>query len=286
MIIRRPAWLRCIIAVSLLAGAAGCTRLGLLTLNTAAAFGDYSRTSDIAYDSGGQHRLDLYRPARGQDCPLVVYFYGGAWDGGDKASFRFVGAALAEAGVVAVIPNYARYPEARFPRFMHDAALAVAYARAHAREWGADPDRLFVIGHSAGAHMAVLLALDQEYLQQVDGNSRWLRGAVGLAGPYDFLPAKEAYLNEMFGPPENFARSQPVNFARADAPPLLLMHGLRDQRVDPDNTRKLEARMQAVGGSVRAEYFPQAAHADLVAAFSPLRPGLPVLPEILSFLRR
>src|ERR1035441_5077285 len=120
-----------------------------------------------------------------------------------------------------VVPNYTLYPEAKFPRFMQDAAQSVAWTRAHAREWGGDPDQLYLVGHSAGAHIAVLLALDQEYLQQVGGSQRWLRGVVGLAGPYDFLPFTEAYLNDLFGPAADFARSQPINFVRADAPPML-----------------------------------------------------------------
>ena len=163
-----------------------------------------------------------------------------------------MGAALAGAGVIAVVPNYTLYPQARFPQFMRDAALAVAYARAHARQWGGDPNQLYAVGHSAGAHIAVLLALDPE-----------------------------------FGPASQFARSQPINYVRADAPPLLLLDGLHDRRVSPNNTRSLTSALQAVGARVRTVYFPKADHADLVAAFAlPERSRLPVLPDILAFIAR
>lgn len=261
-----------------------CTQMGLFTLNTVALFSHYSRHTNLVYGPESANKLDLYLPRHAERAPIVVFFFGGGWNSGDKSSYKFVGTALASAGLIVVIPNYTLYPKAKFPRFMQDAAQAVAWTRAHARDWGADPRQLFVVGHSSGAHIAVLLALDQEYLQQVGGSSRWLQGVVGLAGPYDFLPFTEPYLNDLFGPPANFPRSQPINFVRGDAPALLLMHGLLDKRVSPNNTRSLAAALQAVGAPVTTRYFPQANHGDLVAAFSPLRKRLPVLPEILAFI--
>jgi acetyl esterase/lipase len=272
------------LALGLTCGLNACTSLGLFALNTASTFQDYSRHTDIAYGPMAANRLDVYLPEHRVPKALVVFFYGGGWNSGDKAEYRFVGAALAAAGIVTVIPNYTLYPEARFPQFMRDAATAVAFARAHAHDWGADPARLFVMGHSAGAHIAVLLALDQEYLQQVGGDDRWLRGVVGLSGPYDFLPFTDAYLNDVFAPPSEFYRSQPINYVRAGAPPILLMHGLADKRVSPNNTRSLTARLQAAGDEVSTQYFPGASHGDLAAAFSPLRKHLPVLPLILDFV--
>lgn len=268
-----------------LGGALGaCTSLGLVALNTVSTFQGYSRHADITYGPKAANRLDVYLPAHGAPSALVVFFYGGGWNSGDKGSYRFVGAALAAAGIATVIPNYTLYPEARFPQFMRDAAAAVAFARAHAHDWGADPARLFVMGHSAGAHIAVLLALDQEYLRQVGGDDHWLRGVVGLAGPYDFLPFTDAYLNDVFAPSAQFGRSQPINFVRANAPPMLLMHGLADRRVSPNNTRSLTARLQAAGDDVTTHYFPTASHGALAAAFSPLRKQPPVLPLILDFV--
>jgi acetyl esterase/lipase len=261
-----------------------CTRLGLLTLNTVASFSDYARQTDLVYGPAPANTVDLYLPRHADRTPIVVFFFGGGWNSGDKSSYKFVGAALAAAGVIVVMPDYSLYPGAKFPRFMQDAAQAVAWTRAHAREWGGDPQQLFLVGHSSGAYIAILLALDQEYLQQVGGSSRWLRGVAGLAGPYDFLPFTESYLDDLFGPPANFPRSQPINFVRTQAPPLLLMHGLRDTRVSPNNTRSLTAALERIGAPVTTRYFPQADHADLVAAFSPARKGLPVLRDILAFI--
>ncbi len=264
---------------------AGCARLALVTVNVAADFSDYTRQTNLVYGTSAAAKLDLYLPVHRKHNPIVIFFYGSAWNGGDKASYKFVGAALADAGIIAVVPNYSLYPQAKFPTFMQDAAKAIAWTRSHAREWDGDPNQIYLVGHSAGAHIAVMLALDQEYLQQVGGTTNWLRGVVGLAGPYDFLPFTEEYLNDLFGPPENFSRSQPINYVRKDAPPLLLMHGLKDQRVSPRNTISLAAAMQAVGGRVNTRYFERAGHADLVAAFSiPQRNKLPVFKDIKSFI--
>jgi acetyl esterase/lipase len=273
-----------LIAFGLVCGLTACTSLGLLALNTVSSFQHYSRHTDIAYGPAAANRLDVYLPTDGAPSALVVFFYGGGWNSGDKANYRFVGAALAAAGIATVVPNYTLYPKARFPQFMRDAAAAVAFTRAHAHEWGADPARLFLIGHSAGAHIVVLLALDQEYLQQVGGDDHWLRGVVGLSGPYDFLPFTDAYLNDVFAPTSEFYRSQPINYVRANAPPMLLMHGLGDKRVSPNNTRSLAARLEAAGDDVSTQYFPGASHGDLAAAFSPLRKQPPVLPLILDFV--
>jgi len=276
--------MRVVIALGLVCALNACTSLGLFALNRVSTFQDYSRRTDIAYGPKAANRLDIYLPTHGAPSALVVFFYGGGWNSGGKESYRFAGAALAAAGIATVIPNYTLYPEARFPQFMRDAASAVAFTRAHAHEWGADPSRLFLIGHSAGAHIAVLLALDQEYLQQVGGDDRWLRGVVGLSGPYDFLPFTDEYLNDVFAPPAEFYRSQPINYVRANAPPVLLMHGLADRRVSPNNTRSLAARLEAAGDDVSTQYFPGASHGDLAAAFSPLRKKPPVLPLILEFV--
>ncbi len=279
---RRGRWTLCAAATLLLGG---CTQLGVATLNAAAEFDSFSRRTDLVYGASAANTLDVYLPVHPEHSPIVVFFYGGGWDSGDKASYKFVGAALADAGIIAVLPNYTLYPTARFPVFMQDAARAVAWTRDHAAAWGGDPEQLYVAGHSAGAQIALLLALDAEYLEQAGGTTQWLRGAVGLAGPYDFLPFTEAYLNDLFGPPVDFPHSQPINYVRPDAPPLLLMCGLQDRRVNPQNTRHLAAAMQAAGGQAATRYFETAGHADLVAAFSNLRQNrLPVLGEIRRFI--
>jgi acetyl esterase/lipase len=263
-----------------------CAQIVLLPANAPAWFGHYSRDTDIAYGQLPAQRLDLYKPTVARAAaPVVIFIHGGGWNSGDKNLYRFVGAALAEQNWISVSINYRLYPTGKFPALMQDAAMAVKYVHDHASEWGGDPNRIYLLGHSAGAHIAVMLALDNEYLQQVGGDSHWLRGVIGLAGPYDFIPFKYDYMNDLFGPEANYPRSQPINFARADAPPLLLLHGLADTVALPRNTINLVAAMQQHGGKVQSRYYEKVDHFDIVAAFSkPARGVAPVLSDIKKFI--
>jgi acetyl esterase/lipase len=258
-------------------------------VNVPAVFGDYTRHTDVRYaeGAGAAHELDVYvpdKPAAGAR-PLVVFWYGGRWTDGDKSDYRFVGAALASLGCVAMLPNYRHYPEVKLAGFMADAAEATHWAVAHARDYGADPSRLFLMGHSAGAHIAALLALDTRYLG-ADGRAvPSIEGVIGLSGPYDFLPLTDADTEDMFGPPENYPESQPIHFARAGAPPMLLIHGAADTTVLPKNSVNLAAALRARGDAVTLKLYPKLRHADTVAAMSlPARGRAPTLPDVAAFI--
>ena len=262
-----------------------CSRLELYAANLPAAFGSYRRKSDLAYGKQPQQRLDVYVPDGAAAArPLVVFWYGGRWTHGDKGDYKFVGAALAALGCVAVLPNYRHYPDVKLAGFMEDAALAALWAHDHAAEFGADAERFYLMGHSAGAHIAALVTLDQRYFRAA-GRVPSIAGLIGLSGPYDFLPLTDADLQDMFGPPERYADSQPINFVRADAPPALLVQGLKDTYVAPKNSVNLAAALEAKGVPVTLKLYPALSHADTVAALSiPARRRAPTLSDIASFL--
>jgi len=261
--------------------------LALLAVNVPATFGAYRRRADLAYGPDRRHRLDVYLPtrARAKPGPLIVFWHGGRWTMGDKVEYRFVGAALAELGCVTVIPNYRRYPVVKLRGFMEDAARAAAWADEHARELGADAGRLYTMGHSAGAHIAALLTLDSRYFAAVGRHAPRIAGLIGLSGPYDFLPLREDDVKEMFGPPERYGDSQPVNFVREDSPPALLIHGSRDRMVSPDNSSSLAAALHARGVATTLRLYAHSGHANTVAALSlPGRRRAPTLQDIAAFV--
>ena len=262
-----------------------CSRLELLAANVPAAFGSYRRLSNLAYGNQHHQRLDVYVPdAPSASRPLVVFWYGGRWTHGDKGDYKFVGAALVALGYVAVLPNYRHYPDVKLEGFMEDAARAALWAHDHAVEFGADPERLYLMGHSAGAHIAALVTLDQRYFHAA-GRVPRIAGLIGLSGPYDFLPLTDADLQDMFGPPERYADSQPIHFVRPDAPPALLVHGLKDTEVAPKNSINLAAALEAQGVPVTLKLYPALSHADTVAALSiPARRRAPTLAEIAAFV--
>jgi acetyl esterase/lipase len=266
--------------------ATGCERLSFMAANAPTLLGSYRRHADIIYGPDARQRLDVYVPDRPspRPRPLVVFWHGGRWRFGDKADYRFVGAALTELGMVAVVPNYRLYPQVKMPGFMDDAARAALWAAAHARDHGAS-DRLYLMGHSAGSHLAALVALDPRYFAAAGGPRPSIAGVIGLSGPYDFLPLREADVRDMFGPPDLYPESQPVNFVSTGAPPMLLVHGQKDDTVWPKNSRNMATALRACGIPATLKLYPHLTHADTVAALSlPARGRAPTLADIADFV--
>jgi acetyl esterase/lipase len=214
----------------------------------------------------------------------VVFFYGGSWQNGDRANYLFVAQALTSRGYVAVLPDYRTYPETAFPGFVDDAAAAVRWTRDHAHEFGGDPARLFVMGHSAGAHLAALIATDPRYLAAQAMSKADLRGMIGLAGPYDFLPIKDRTLLDVF-PASTRAQSQPINFVSGNEPPMFLAAGTDDTMVDPGNTDRLAAMLRRHGDQVEVKHYEGFSHVRIVAALAaPLRGSSTVLADVAGFI--
>jgi len=241
--------------------------------------------TDIAYGPEPRRMLDVYRPDARGEAPVVVFFYGGSWQSGDRSLYRFVGASLAARGIVAVIPDYTVYPEARYPDFLGDAAQAVRFVRDHAGQWGGNADRLTLMGHSAGAYIAAMLAFDSRWLSQVglDAGAD-LAGLVGLAGPYDFLPIVDPVLQDIFGGPDRI-ETQPIRYVTAGAPPALLIAAQRDRIVSPGNTKRLAAQIRTFGSKVEERLYPYVGHLSVLGALSrPLQFLAPVLDDVTGFV--
>jgi acetyl esterase/lipase len=250
-----------VLAIALLCG---CSRAYFSVVNAGVI---ESRPESAEYGPGADRRLDVYRTRAAGNAPVVVFFYGGSWRSGRRQDYRFVAAALARRGVVAVIPDYRKSPRHPFPAFMQDAAAAVAWTRANATRYGGDPARIFVMGHSAGGQIAALLATDARYLRAVGMTPRDLAGVIGLAGPYDFLPIVDPKIKAVFGAEEEWPRSQPVNFVDGDEPPFLLLHGASDRKVLPVNSERLAARLRAQHEAATVEIVPGTGHIGLVNGF-------------------
>lgn len=275
----RP-FLKLLLAVPAMA-AGGCTPADLV--NSLASDDGFRRVADIPYGDAARQRLDLYLPMTAPGAkPVVVFFYGGNWQSGEKETYRFVGAALASRGFVVVLPDYRLYPEVRYPGFVEDGADAARWTFAHIAEYGGDPARVSLVGHSAGAYIALMLALDPEWL----GAARLqIRSTVGLAGPYDFLPLTDPTLKPIFATAPDLAQTQPITYADGTAPPVLLATGRLDMTVSPANATRLAARIRAAGGAVETEYYALLGHITLIGAFGePLRLVTPVLDDVTRFL--
>ena len=264
----------------------GCSAISVL--NATVSSRGITETHDVAYGEGPRRTLDIYRPdAAAGPLPLIVFLYGGSWRTGDKSIYPFVARPLAARGAVVVAPNYRLYPEVSFPDFLDDNARAVAWAVAHAHGLGADPHAVFVLGHSAGAYNAAMLALDPHYLARAGVDRADLAGVAGLAGPYDFLPMTDPDIIPVFAPVDDGPASQPVNYVDGRNPPLLLLAGGADTTVRPRNTISLAERVRAAGGPVESKLYPGVGHIGIVTAFAPLFRGrAPVLDDVWDFIQR
>jgi acetyl esterase/lipase len=240
---------------------------------------------DIAYAEGERHTLDVCRPFSATAAPVVVFFYGGGWRSGSKGMYRYVGKALARRGYVAVVPDYRIYPPVLYPDFLDDGAQAVRWVKDNAHKFGGDPDKIFLIGHSAGAHIAAMLAIDATWLNKVGlAPGRDIAGLIGVAGPYDFLPLKDETLIVIFGG-ANRPETQPISYVTPGAPPALLLTGDKDDVVGAGNSTRLADRLRAAGNDATAILYPRIGHYLIVAAFAPiLRFLVPVLRDSEAFI--
>jgi acetyl esterase/lipase len=278
-------WLRAGLATIL----AGCSTAQFV--NAFIPAGGYSQIDGIAYSRNADPRqtLDVYvprEPTLPAPRPVVVFFYGGSWQSGDKAVYQFVGEALTAQGYVVVIPNYRTYPSVNFPAFVDDAAKSVRWTQDHVRDYGGDPANMVLMGHSAGAHIAMLLGLDAHFLDTAGVARTNIRAVIGMAGPYDFLPLTDPKLEALFTNADGLAVTQPINFVRGDEPPLLLLHGLSDTTVLPRNSEHLAVAARAAGAQVMLIEYPDYGHIGLIARVAaPLRGNAHVLPDITDYIR-
>ena len=268
---------------------AGCTPAGLLN-GVSRISGDGATRLALrgaAYGPLARHRLDVWVPAKPSTAPLpvVVFFYGGGWVSGDRGDYGFAGRAFAAKGFVTVVADYRLVPDVRFPAFLEDGALAIKWVRDHIAAYGGDPKRISLSGHSAGAYEAAMLALDPRYLKGVGVDPRIIRAAALLATPADFYPFTEQRGRDALGAWPKPLETQPISFARADAPPMLLMHGTADTVVRPYNSQRLAAKLKRLGAVAELRLYPGKSHVDLVKSLSPtFRGTTPALADSVAFL--
>jgi acetyl esterase/lipase len=257
----------------------------LPALNALVPEGGMVRHEDIAYGPDARQRLDVYTPRRASgNTPVVVFFYGGSWKAGDRGSYLFVAQALASRGFVVVIPDYRLFPQVRFPAFMEDAAAAIAWTEREIGHHGGDPKRIYSMGHSAGAQIATLVAYDERFLRAEGLGRDAIRGVIGMAGPYDFVPS-DPDIRATLSAEGSFERAMPARHVRGGEPRTLLITAGRDTTVEPGNTDRLLARLRAANVPVTDRRFPDYNHYTLVGRLAAPFRDEALLDAIAEFIR-
>jgi acetyl esterase/lipase len=260
--------------------------LGLLNLLTPKQWGSRRVASGLAYGPHVRHKLDIYAPRSGKGpWPIVFFVYGGGWDMGERRYFEFVGRALASAGYVVVVPDYRLVPEVRFPAFLDDCSAAFAWTVEHIAQYGGDPQRFAVMGHSAGAYNALMLVFGERYLPSMGFLDR-VKAGIGLSGPYNFYPFDVPASIAAFGATRDPRATQPINLTRPGLPPMLLATGDADKLVRPANTVKLAQKLRDAGVDVTETHYPGLSHAATLLALGAWnRHRAPVLADCIAFLK-
>lgn len=261
----------------------GCTPARVL--NALITDDGYRIERDVAYGEAPRHKLDIYVPeTAASDGSVAIFFYGGRWKYGSKADYLFVGQALASRGITTVIVDYRLFPDVRFPGFVEDGAKAVGWVRRHIADHGGDPGRIFLVGHSAGAHIAAMLAMEPRFLAAEDMQVEDIEGLVGLAGPYDFLPIKDPVVKDIFAV-DDLKTTQPINHVTRRAPTTLLLTGEDDETVSPHNSMRLRDAINGVGGKAEVRTYERTGHIGIVLALAPFFRWLaPTLDDVVAFI--
>jgi len=266
------------------------------TYRTAKRFySDYEGLArNIAFHTEMEPRLDVYSPATGTGHPVLVFVHGGSWKDYNKELFAPVAMKLLPLGMVVVIPDYTLYPEAGYERMAQEVAAALSWTLENIEQYGGDPGRVVVTGHSAGAHLLGLAVMDPRFLSTYGHRGTEFCGLVGMSGVYDVQAEHDFWLAkgetprvmlEVMGGRENLAQASPIRYVGTDLPPILLIHGEQDETVPVSIAAGFHAALQAAGAQSELKVYAGAGHTDyLFAALSEEQPRLVM--DLADFVHR
>ncbi|MDO9336273.1 MAG: alpha/beta hydrolase [Caulobacter sp.] len=243
---------------------------------------------DVSFGDNPRQKLDVYGPPGGAPgAPVALFVYGGGWSSGSRKEYQWAGKMLAAQGFVTIVADYRLTPEVSFPGFVEDVASAVRWAVDHTPDHGGDPSRIVLVGHSAGAYNAAMVALDPRYLKAVGVDRKRIKAFAGLAGPYYFPTLDGPILSRTFaGAPDNKVY-QTIDYAGPGSPAAFLVAGDADKTVRPRNTERLAEALRKEGVEVESHLYPGQSHADVLLNLSrTFRGRSPEYGQLTAFLRR
>lgn len=259
---------------------------GVDVLNATITRDGYAVHTDMAYGSDARQKLDIYVPKEARNAPVILFFYGGSWKMGSKNDYRFLGQALASKGYVTAVVDYRLYPQVYYPDFVEDGALALRFMHDHAASYHADPSKIFVAGHSAGAFIAMMLGADDAFHAKAHSKRAWIRGTIGISGPYDFLPFTDEGIKAVFSKyPDK--ETQPLAHITGRMAPVFLATGDDDDTVDPRNSHRVKAKLESLGSPVEEHIYPGIGHIGIMLSMAEgFRWKAPLLEDIAKFVDR
>jgi acetyl esterase/lipase len=272
------------IAIALLAmiacAPAALESTGLSAVSANAGLEGINRVADLAYGPLERQKLDVYQPKNAKTPrPVMVFTYGGGFKTGSKNEYGFVAEAFSSLGYVTVIFDYRLYPQATWPAYLEDGAQAIAWVGKEIGKYGGDPNRILIAGHSAGAYIAAMLAVNPEYLRAANVPDGTIKAALTFSGAYEFWNANRKAnggfigpeIQEVMGPADTAPQTQPINYVEKNAPPFVIVHGTDDGLLEPAQARAMKKKLEAVKVPVIYLEYPMAHATTILAMAKPLR---------------
>lgn len=239
-----------------------------LLTNTLKIVSPIEMQEDIAYGTEDWQKLDIYPQKK--TAPVVVFIHGGGWRHGQKNQYRFAADAFYRSGYTVIVPDYIKHPNkhAKYPSFAIDGAKAISWVKKNIHQHNGDSDKIFLAGHSAGAHTAIMLATDKQFLNAESMAPKDLKGVIGIAGPYSFIPDRDV-TQTIFGPPENYPLMNALNYVDGDEPSTLLLHSSNDEQVGQYNQEKMAAALKSKNVDTESILYNKLGHIDMVLHLHP-----------------
>jgi len=239
--------------------------------------------TDAPTPDPNKHKLDVFRPINATNAPVFFFIHGGAWQMGDRTQHFPVGNRFAKDGFVTVLPSYRLAPKSPHPAQIEDCAAALAWTVREIGKYGGDTNRIFIGGHSAGAHLAALLALDDQQLARYELSTKLVKGVIGLSGVYDLNLIGES-MSSVFGRDRAVRQAaSPITYAHSPAPPFLLTYCQYDYFSLPAQAKLFHAALQRAGVKSELLYLPGENH--VAEVFSLCVDGDPTSAAMDKFMR-
>ncbi len=232
-------------------------------------FSDQKIEGNISYGTEDYQKLNIYLPDKlSEKTPVIIFLYGGGWSTGNKDQYKFVADAFTSEDYIFVIPDYVKYPEGKFPQFEYDTAKAISWVKNNISKYSGDTDNIYLMGHSAGAYMGAMALADDKYLAEYNLKPKAIKAFIGLSGPYNFTPEEERY-KKVFAEVSNDYDKMHVNtYVNGAEPPMLLIHGAKDNIVQKANMYALEKALKKENVKVQTKLYKDFNHIDTISNFS------------------
>ena len=241
---------------------------------------------NLPYGSAPKQVLDVVSSGKCKNSPVIVFAHGGSWRWGQKDYHRTIGQQFARSGIVFTTIDYRLYPDVRFPSFPQDVALSVQWVRENISKYGGDRNRIFLMGHSAGAHSVSLVGLDPKYLQELGGGLDWIKGVIPMACPFEFDPSKEFLYRDLFPRDLDVTKLMPMGIPlEGNIPSFFIMQGGLDPIIRNDSALEFARKVEKAGGRAQVKLYRTHGHFSLVRRTTSwhIWPS-PLLKDVVSFI--